>query len=75
MKLFLIVKFAYNNIKNVSIGHIPFKLNCNYYLCVLYKKDVDSRSKSKSVNELATKLKNLITVYKNNLQHAHKLQK
>ena len=35
--------FAYNNAKNASIGHTPFKLNYGYYLCVLFKKDTNPR--------------------------------
>ena len=37
-------KFAYNNAKNASIGHMPFKLNYNYHLRILYEEDADPRS-------------------------------
>ena len=40
-QLLPIAEFAYNNAKNVSIGHTPFKLNCGYYLRASCKKDVD----------------------------------
>ena len=30
-RLLPMAKFAYNNAKNASIGHISFKLNCDYY--------------------------------------------
>ena len=48
-----IAKFAYNNAKNASIGHTLFKLNFGYYSRILYKDDVNSRSKSKLVDKLA----------------------
>lgn len=53
----LIAKFAYKDIKNRSIGYILFELNCNYYLQILYKKDIDSCFKFKSANKLSAKLK------------------
>ena len=46
-RLLLMTKFAYKNAKNAITGHTPFELNCVYYLCVLYKKYIDSCSKSK----------------------------
>ncbi len=63
-------EFAYNNAKNASIGHIPFELNCGFYPRASYEEDVDPRSQSKSANELATKLRELMAVCKENLQHA-----
>ncbi len=68
-------EFAYNNTKNASSGHTPFKLNCNYHPQSFYKEDVDPRSQSKSADELATKIKELMIVFRENLQHAQKLQK
>ena len=56
------VEFAYNNAKNASTGHIPFKLNCGYHLKVLFKKDVDFYSKSCSTDKPAKDLKELIEV-------------
>ena len=53
-------RFTYNNIKNTSIGHIFFELNCRFYPQVLFKEDIDSHSKSHLVNKLADKLKELI---------------
>ena len=55
-------KFAYNNAKNVSTGHMPFDLNYGYHPLMLYKKKVDSRSKSKSVDKLSVKIRELIIV-------------
>lgn len=66
----LITKFAYNNKKNTSTGHTSFKLNFGYYSLILYKKNVDSYSKSKLANKLEVKLKKLMIVYWENLYHA-----
>ena len=55
-------KFAYNNTKNASIGHKPFKLNYGYYPQMLYKEKVDPCSKSKSVEKLSAELRKLINV-------------
>ena len=68
-------EFAYNNAKNSSTGHILFELNCGYHSRVFFKEDVDPRSKSRSANELAEELRELIKVYYQNLLHAQKLQK
>ncbi len=63
-------EFAYNNVKNASTGHIPFELNCGFHPQASYEEDVDLHSQSKAAKELATKLENLMTVCRNNLQHA-----
>ncbi len=68
-------KFAYNNAKNASTGHTPFELNCGFYPQASYEEVVDPRSKSKASDELATKLRKLTTVCRENLQHAQELQK
>lgn len=49
-------KFVYNNTKNANTGYTLFKLNCDYFPWVLYKKDVNSRSKSKIADELSAEL-------------------
>ena len=49
-------KFTYNNTKNASIGHISFEFNYEYHLCVLFKEDVDPRSRSMSARELSSVL-------------------
>ena len=54
-RLFPVIKLAYNNAKNASTNHTPFKFNCNYHPRVFYKEDLDSRSKSKAADELAGK--------------------
>ncbi len=56
IRLFSITEFTYNNAKNVSIGHMPFKFNCGYYLRISYGKDINSLSKLQSADELLTKL-------------------
>ncbi len=60
-------EFAYNNMKNTSTGHMPFELNCGYHSQASYKEDVDPHFQSKSVDELATELKELIAVCRENL--------
>lgn len=60
-------EFAYNNAKNSSTGYIPFKLNCHYYFCISYKKDINPYSKLKSADKLLTELQKLILIYCENL--------
>ena len=55
-RLLLMVEFAYNNAKNASINHTPFELNCRYHPRVFYKKDLNSRSKLRTMEELSFKL-------------------
>ena len=68
-------EFAYNNAQNASTGDTPFKFNYGYHPRVSFKEDVDSRSRSRSANELAEELKKLIEVCCQNLLHAQELQK
>lgn len=68
-------KFAYDNMKNASTSYMPFKLNCSYHSCISYEKNVNPLLKSKSGEELANKLRNLMTVYRKNLQYTQDLQK
>ena len=68
-------EFSYNNAKNVSTGHTPFELNCGYHPQMLYKEDVNSRSQSKSADELSAELRELMIVCRENLHHAQELQK
>ena len=42
---------------------------------MFYEKDIDPRSKSKSVDELSAELQKLITVCQEKIYHAQKLQK
>ena len=75
VRLLPMAEFAYNTTKNASTGYTPFELNCGYHPRVSYKKDLDLRSKSKTVEELSSKLRNLITVCQEKLYHAQELQK
>ncbi len=68
-------KFAYKNAKNASTGYTPFELNCNYHLRAYHKENVDPRFQLKSADKLATELRELMIICKENLQHAQKLQK
>ena len=74
-RLLSMAEFAYNNAKNASNGHTPFKLNCDYHSQILYKEDVNSRSQSKSADKLWAELKKLMIICWENLYHAQKLQK
>ena len=74
-RLLLIAEFTYNNAKNASTGYTPFELNCGYYLRVSYEEDLDPRSKSRTAEDLSSKLRELMTVYQQNFHHAQKLQK
>ncbi len=69
-RLLPIAKFAYNNAKNASTGHTPFELNCGYYSRVFFEEDVDLRSRPRSANKLAKKLRELMEVSCQNLFHA-----
>ncbi len=68
-------EFAYNNAKTTSIGHTPFELNCNDHPRVSFEEDVNSHLRSRSANELAEELRELMEVCCQNLLHAEKLQK
>ena len=68
-------EFAYNNAKNTSTGYISFELNCGFHPRVFYEEDIDSCSKSKTVDQLATELETFMSVYRKNLQHTQELQK
>ena len=69
-RLLPMVEFVYNNAKNANMGYKPFKLNCGYHLHVSYKEDVQPRSRSKAADEFTKKLRNLMAVYRENLQYA-----
>ena len=74
-RLLLMAKFAYNNAKNLSTGHMPFQLNCGYHPRVSFEEDTNLHSRSKLADELSAELRDLMTVYQENLHHAQKLQK
>ena len=60
-------KFAFNNAKNASIGHMTFELNCNYYPHVSFKKDTNLCSQLKIADKLSAELQDLMTVCLENL--------
>ena len=70
VRLLPMAEFAYNNAKNASTGHIPFKLKCNFHPQVSFKNDIDFRSRSRSANKLANELRELMNIYQQNLLHA-----
>ena len=74
-RLLPMAEFAYNNTKNASTDFTLFKLNCGYYPRILYKKDLNPRSQSRTAKELFSKLRELMIVCQQNLHHAQKLQK
>lgn len=74
-RLLSMAEFAYKNAKNASTGHILFKLDFKYHPRIFYKKDLNSRSKSKATDELAGKLRDLIATCRENFHRAYKLHK
>ena len=73
--LLLMAEFAYNNIKNTSTGYTHFNFNCRYHPRISYEENLDPRSKSRTAEELSSKLRELIIICKQNLYHAQELQK
>ena len=63
-QLLPMAEFAYNNAKNASTGYTPFELNCGYHPHVFYKEEeiLDPCSKSKTAEELSSKLRKLMIV-------------
>ncbi len=59
VRLLLMTEFAYNN-------DTPFELNSSFHPRASYKKNVDPRSQSKSGDELATELRELMAICKEN---------
>ena len=74
-RLLPMAEFAYNNAKNASSGHTPFKLNYSFHPQAFFKNNVNPCSRSRSVNKLAKELKELIDICQQNLLHAQKFQK
>ena len=74
-RLLSMVEFACNNAKNTNTGHTPFELNCGFHPQASYKEDLEPQSKSKVADKLATKLRELIAVCRENLKHVKELQK
>ena len=63
-------KFAYNNAKNMSNAHTPFKLNCGYYLHIFFKEDTNLCSQLKIADKLSAELQELMTICQEKLHHA-----
>ena len=66
-RLLPMVEFAYNNAKHANMGYTPFELNCEYYLHISYKENIDPYSRSKAANELTKELRNLMIACRENL--------
>ena len=69
------VVFAYNNSKNASMGHTPFKLNYGYHPSVSFEDKCNARSRSFSAERLAIELRELMNIYCQNFLHAQDLLK
>ena len=52
---------------------MSFKLNYSYHFPIFYKENIDLCFKSKSVDKLLTKLRELIIIYKKNFYHTQVL--
>lgn len=63
-------KFIY---KNVNTNYTSLKLNCSYYLKVLFRININLCFKFKLADKLFIKLQELVIVYQNNLYHIQKL--
>ena len=70
----LMAEFAYNNSKNLNMGHTSFELNCSYHPHVPFKEEYKARSRSSSAKGLAIKLRELMSVCHQNLLHAQDFQ-
>ena len=70
-----IAEFVYNNAKNASTSHTPFELNYGYHPCVYFKEDTNPFFWSKTADKLSAKLRELMTVYQENLYYTQKLEK
>ena len=55
-------KFVYNNAKNASTSHTPFKFNCSFHLRIFFKDDVDPCYRSCFANKLVKELRKLIDI-------------
>ena len=68
-------EFTYNNTKNASTGYMSFEFNCRYHPCISYEEEeiLDLRSKSKTMEELSSKLRELMIICQQNLHYAQEL--
>lgn len=72
-KFLLIAEFFYKNSKNASISYLPFKINYSYYICVFFEEKVNLCSKFLSADTLAMRLKDLMTIFQQNLLYVEKM--
>lgn len=68
-------EFAYNNTKNANTYYTSSELNCGYYSCISYEENINLRLKSKSVEKLSAKLRELMTICQETFYHVQELQK
>ncbi len=68
-------KFVHNNAKNTSTNHILSEFNYGFHPQVLFKKNLDSQSRSRLANKPADKLRELIEICCQNLLYTQDLQK
>ena len=67
--LLLMAESVYYNVKNASTGSTLFELNCSYYSCVFFEKNINPHFWSKTAKELSGKLRELMTVCWKNLYY------
>ncbi len=65
----------YNNVKNTNIYYILFKLNCGYYPCLLFEKDINLDFKSRLTKQIIGNLRNLIIICQKNPLCTQEFQK
>ena len=58
------VKFTYNNAKNINTNYMLFEFNCYYHPHIFFKEHIDSYSQSKIAENFANKPKDLIKFVK-----------
>ena len=69
------VKFTYNNTKNISTSHTPFELNCGYHSRMFYKDNIDLYFRLKTAEKLLSELQKLMSICCKNFHYAQELQK
>ncbi len=74
VKLLHIIEFTYNNAKSISVETSILEMNFWLKLKVLFKENVDAKSKSKSAETLRQELKNRPVDHRRNLQIAKDLE-
>ena len=61
-RLLPMAEFAFNNTKNASTNHTPFKLNYGFHPQAFFEDNVNLYSRSCSANKLVKKLRKLINI-------------